>query len=52
MLLQIKAMGGAKTPKPSPTPEWGLHLLDANVALGNLIAIVKFEAAAFVKSGR
>ena len=51
-VLQIKAMGGAKTPKPSPTPEWGLHLLDANVALGNLIAIVKFEAAAFVKSGR
>jgi hypothetical protein len=26
---------------------WGLHLLDANIALGNLIAIVKREAAAF-----
>ena len=41
-----------QTAKPSPTPEWGLHLLDANVALGNLIAIVKAEAAAFAKSGR
>jgi hypothetical protein len=26
---------------PSPTPQWGLHLLEANIALGNLIAIVK-----------
>jgi hypothetical protein len=51
-VLEITAVGGAKTPTPSPSPEWGLHLLDANVALGNLIAIVKSEAAAFVKSGR
>jgi hypothetical protein len=29
----------------------GLHLLDANIALGNLISIVKSEAAAFVASG-
>jgi hypothetical protein len=47
-VLEISAVGGAKTPTPSPTPAWGLHLVDANVALGNLIAIVKSEAAAFV----
>jgi Protein of unknown function (DUF3089) len=47
-VLEIGAVGGAKTPTPSPTPAWGLHLVDANVALGNLIAIVKSEAAAFV----
>jgi hypothetical protein len=29
-----------------------LHLLDANIALGNLVAIVKSEAAAFLRSGR
>jgi hypothetical protein len=51
-VLEISAVRGAKTPKPSPTPEWGLHLLDANIALGNLISIVKSEAAAFVGSGR
>ena len=51
-MLQITAQGGAQTAKPSPTPEWGLHLLDSNVALGNLIAIVKAEAASFAKSGR
>jgi hypothetical protein len=34
---------------PSPTAEWGLHLLDANIALGNLITVVKDEAAAFAK---
>jgi Protein of unknown function (DUF3089) len=51
-VLQISAVGGAQTPNPSPTPEWGLHLLDANVALGNLLTIVKAESAAFARSGR
>ena len=47
-----RAPWGAKRPNPSPTPEWGLHLLDAQVALGNEIADVKTEAAAFLRSGR
>jgi Protein of unknown function (DUF3089) len=51
-VLMIKARDGAQTPNPSPTPEWGLHLLDANIALGNLISIVRSEAGAFVRSGR
>jgi hypothetical protein len=48
-VLEIKPRDGAPTPNPSPTPGWGLHLLDANVALGNLIGIVKDQAAAFAK---
>ncbi len=51
-VLQIRAVGGAQTPKPSPTPEWGLHLVDANIELGNLIQVVKTQAAVFVASGR
>lgn len=51
-VLEITAVGGAKTPNPSPTAAWGLHLLDANIALGNLISIVRTEAAAFAASGR
>lgn len=47
-VLQITAVSGAQTLKPSPTPEWGLHLLDANLALGNLIGVVKIQTAAFV----
>jgi hypothetical protein len=46
-VLQVKALHGAQTATPSPDPTWGLHLLDANIALGNLIAIVKSESAAF-----
>ena len=46
-VLEIRAINGAKTPNPSPTPEWGLHLLDANVALGDLIRIVHSESLKF-----
>ncbi len=51
-VLEITPVGGAPTPMPSPSAEWGLHLIDANIALGNLISIVSKESAAFVKSGR
>jgi hypothetical protein len=50
-VLEITPRDGAPTPNPSPTPGWGLHLLDANIALGNLIGIVKDQAAAFAKAG-
>ncbi len=49
-MLQITPVRGAQTLKPSPTPEWGLHLLDANLALGNLVGIVKTQAATFAAS--
>jgi hypothetical protein len=51
-VLQISAVGGAKVPNPSPTPDWGLHLLDAQVALGNLVSDVSTEAAAFLRRSR
>ena len=35
-----RALGGAQTPTPSPDPTWGLHLLDANIELGNLLSVV------------
>ena len=47
-VLMVTARNGAQTPTPAPTPEWGLHLLDANLSLGNLIGIVKSETSAFV----
>jgi hypothetical protein len=48
-VLEITPRAGAQTITPSPTTAWGLHLVDANIALGNLISIVKSEAAAFVR---
>jgi hypothetical protein len=46
-VLQIQPVGGASKPRQALGPAWGLHLLDANIALGNLVAIVKREASAF-----
>jgi hypothetical protein len=51
-VLEINGVHGVSNPDPSPTAEWGLHLLDANVALGNLIAIVHRQGVAFVASRR
>jgi hypothetical protein len=50
-VLEITPLHGAQTPTPSPNPTWGLHLADANVALGNLIAIVQRESAAYARRG-
>jgi hypothetical protein len=36
---------------PAPTPEWGLHLLDATLSQGNLINIVAAESKAYLGRG-
>jgi hypothetical protein len=46
-VLQLTPLAGAPVPKPSPTPQWGLHLMDANVALGNLVALVGSQTRAY-----
>jgi len=48
-VLQISPVGGAPTLNPVPDPTWGLHLVDANIALGNLTADVSREAKAWRK---
>jgi Protein of unknown function (DUF3089) len=51
-VLQITPINGAPVPQPSPDPTWGLHLLDANIALGNLLDIVRTEARAYAKRSK
>jgi pimeloyl-ACP methyl ester carboxylesterase len=34
---------------PAPTPAWGLHLTDANIALGNLEALVRSQVRAYTR---
>jgi len=49
--LQVDRTGGAADRRPSlsiaESPTWGLHLVDVNVALGNLVELVRSESAAF-----
>jgi hypothetical protein len=46
-VLGITPRDGAPTLTPSPTPAWGLHLLDANIALGNLVSVVRSETSTY-----
>lgn len=50
-VLEIVAQRGAPALQPVPSPAWGLHLVDANITLGNLISIVRAQAAAYVARG-
>jgi hypothetical protein len=43
----VQPIGSARKLNPAPTPDWGLHILDTNLALGNLVALVDQQAAAF-----
>ena len=47
--LKISPLDGAKVLNPSPAATWGLHLLDANVGLGNLIDIVRSQGKHYLK---
>jgi len=46
-VLSVSPRNGAPQLHPSPVPSWGLHLVDMNIALGNLVGIVASEAAAY-----
>jgi hypothetical protein len=46
-VLEITAQEGAPTLHAVPDATWGLHLVDANIALGNLTALVGTEGNAY-----
>lgn len=46
-VLQIRPQGGAPVLNPVPDATWGLHLADANIALGNLLGVVKQQIRTF-----
>jgi hypothetical protein len=46
-VLQVKPLGAAPRLVPIPDPTWGLHLFDVNIALGNLVDLVRTEIAAY-----
>ncbi len=40
-VLRIASAPGTPVPKPSPSPDWGLHLVDANIAQGDLVKVLR-----------
>lgn len=45
--LQVIARGGTPTLHPSPDATWGLHLVDANIALDDLVSMVERQSRAW-----
>jgi hypothetical protein len=39
-VLRVTPVPGTPTPNASPTSDWGLHLADANIAQGDLLAVL------------
>jgi hypothetical protein len=48
-VLAITPRGGAPVLNLTPDANWGLHLVDANIALGNLTRLVRRQAAAYAR---
>ena len=47
-VLMVESIGNARKLNPSPTPDWGLHLADANMPLGELVGLVRRQSAAWL----
>ncbi len=47
-VLEISPLGNSPVLTPVPDATWGLHLVDANIALGNLIDVVHRQAQRWV----
>jgi DUF3089 family protein len=50
-VLQITPVDGAPHLNAVPTAAWGLHLVDANIALGNLVSLVHDQIETYVQRG-
>jgi hypothetical protein len=48
-VLLIAPVDSARRLTPVPDASWGLHLADMNIALGNLVDVVRAETKAFLK---
>jgi hypothetical protein len=46
-VLMVTPLRGARPLSARPTAAWGLHAFDVNIAVGNLTALVRSEAAAY-----
>lgn len=49
-VLMVAPVGSARTLTPVPDPSWGLHLADVNLALGNLVGLVRSQTRAYLRA--
>lgn len=45
--LHVDTVPGGRPLRPVPDATWGIHLADVNIALGNLVDLVRRQAAAY-----
>ena len=48
--LSVEPIGSARELNPSPDPSWGLHLADVNIAVGDLVELVRRQKRAYVRA--
>ncbi len=48
-VLLARPLGGARTLRPFPDENWGLHLADVNLALGELVELVRGQARRYAE---
>ena len=48
-VLEVTPVAPWPTPKQSVGPRWGLHVADVNIALGNLVDLVRRQTAAYLR---
>ena len=51
-VLQVTPAPGAPALNAGARATWGLHLADGNIALGDLVALVRRQAAAYLRARR
>ena len=49
-VLRVTSEPGTPVPKPSPSPQWGLHLADANIAQEDLVSIVRHQIRTYART--
>jgi hypothetical protein len=47
--LKLTSEPGTPVPKASPDATWGLHLVDANIAQGDLLALMRSQIKAYLR---
>ena len=50
--LHLAPVDDARDLNPSPDANWGLHLADVNIALGDLVELVRVQTRAYVRAQR
>jgi hypothetical protein len=50
-VLRVTAAPGTPVPNASPSPQWGLHLADANIAQEDLAGIVRHQIRTYARKG-